>query len=113
MFGTPFHFQNHFAGVAKAPSLASSARAGTDGLRGTMKSLLGVLVLLGCVGTSFGDSLPGKLKIITERDGELTRVLLKNGDTIDMTSTIEIAAENMQSSVPLPCTLTVPAGKTV
>jgi murein DD-endopeptidase MepM/ murein hydrolase activator NlpD len=135
MFGTPFPklkwrklkaeivsafrfplsaFKNNFAGVAKAPRpMTKSARAVIDGLRGTMKSLLGALVLMGCVGTSFGDSLPGKLKIVTERDGEVTRVFVKNSDTIDMTSTIEVGAENMESSVPLPCTLTVPAGKTV
>src|ERR1051325_4312052 len=104
---------HNFAGVAKAPKLTSSIRAAFDGLRGTMKSLLGAVVLMGCVGTSFGDSLPGKMKVITERDGNLTRVFMKNSETTDMTATIEVGAMNMKSSVPLPHTMTVPAGKTV
>jgi murein DD-endopeptidase MepM/ murein hydrolase activator NlpD len=91
----------------------SLLRAGTDGLRGTMKSLLGAMVLLGCVGASFGDSLPGKLKVITERDGAVTRFLVRNSQTVDMTSTITVGAVNMRASVPLPHTITVPAGQTV
>jgi murein DD-endopeptidase MepM/ murein hydrolase activator NlpD len=78
-----------------------------------MKSLLGAMVLMGCVGTSFGDSLPGKLKVITERDGEKTRLIVRNLETTDMTSTLEVGAVGMKSSVPLPHTFTVPAGKTV
>jgi murein DD-endopeptidase MepM/ murein hydrolase activator NlpD len=78
-----------------------------------MKSLLGATILLGCVGASFGDSLPGKLKVITERDGNMTRFRVRNFETIDMTATIEVGAVGMQSSVPLPHTLTVPAGKTI
>jgi murein DD-endopeptidase MepM/ murein hydrolase activator NlpD len=116
MFGTPNHFQNHknFAGVAKAPKLETkSLCAGIDGLRGTMKSLLGALVLLGCVGASFGDSLPGKLKVVTERDGESTRVFVRNNETIDMTATIDMGIVNMRATVPLPHTVTVPAGKTI
>ena len=114
MAGTPNSFHNNFAGVAKAPKLKTktlSARA--DGLRGTMKSLLGAVVLMGCVGASFGDSLPAKLKVVTQRDGRATRFLVKNTDTIDMTSTIEVGAVRMKASVPLPYTVTVPAGKTV
>jgi murein DD-endopeptidase MepM/ murein hydrolase activator NlpD len=111
---TLFPFLKNFAGVAKAPMLKTSLlRAGTDGLRGTMKSLLGAMVLLGCVGASFGDSLPGKLKVITERDGAVTRFLVRNSQTVDMTSTITVGAVNMRASVPLPHTITVPAGQTV
>jgi murein DD-endopeptidase MepM/ murein hydrolase activator NlpD len=113
MFRTPISFQNYFAGVAKAPKLAISGRVAFDGLRGTMKSLLGAMALLGCVGASFGDSLPGKIKVITERDGSRTRFLVRNFEAVDMTATIEVGAARMKSSVPLPCTLTVPAGKTV
>ncbi len=71
------------------------------------------MVLLGCVGTSFGDSLPGKLKVMTEREGETTRFLVRNYETTDMTATIEVGAVNMKSDVDLPQTVTVPAGKTV
>lgn len=111
---TSIDFQNNFAGVAKAPKLKTNSRcARTDGLRGTMKSLLGAMVLMGCVGASFGDSLPGKLKVVTERNGSATRFLVRNFESTDMTSTIEVGAVGMQSSVPLPHTLTVPAGKTV
>lgn len=102
---------NNCAGVAKAPK--KPLRSRFDGLRGSLKSLLGTMVLLGCVGASFGDSLPGKVKVITERDGAKTRFLMKNFESTDMTATLELAAVNMKSSVPLPCTITIPAGKTV
>jgi murein DD-endopeptidase MepM/ murein hydrolase activator NlpD len=114
MVGTPKSFHNNFAGVAKAPKLKAkilSARA--DGLRGTMKSLLGAVVLMGCVGASFGDSLPAKLKVVTQREGQVTHLLVRNSETTDMTATIEVGAVGMKSSVPLPYTVTVPAGKTV
>ena len=114
MIGIPHHFKNLHAGVAKAPKLkADTFCAAIDGLRGTMKSLLGATVILGCVGASFGDSLPAKLKVVTERDGEVTRFLVRNSETMDMTATIEVGAVSMKPSVPLPCTVTVPAGKTV
>ena len=113
MLETPLAFHINFAGVAKAPKPAEPLRDRTDGLRGTMKSLLVAMALLGCVGTSFGDSLPGKVKVITERQGTITRFLVKNFEAMDMTATIEVGAPNMKSSVPLPCTLTVPAGQTV
>jgi murein DD-endopeptidase MepM/ murein hydrolase activator NlpD len=110
---TPFSKHN-FAGVAKAQKLKTkSVRSRIDGLRGSLKSLLGTMVLLGCVGAGFGDSLPGKVKVITERDGETTRFLIKNFETTDMTATLEVGAVNMKASVPLPCTLTIPAGKTI
>jgi len=114
MFGTPFHSRNLFAGVAKAPRLETrSFCARPDGLRGTMKLLLSAVVLLGCVGAGLGDSLPGKLKVITKRDGDKTRFLVRNFETTDMTSTIEVGAVGMLASVSLPHTLTVPAGQTV
>jgi murein DD-endopeptidase MepM/ murein hydrolase activator NlpD len=114
MRGTPFDLQHNFAGVAKAPKLkAKSLCVVIDGLRGTMKSLLGAMAFLGCVGASFGDSLPAKLKIVTERDGESTRILVRNSETMDMTATIEVGSVAMRSSVPLPYTVTVPAGKTI
>jgi murein DD-endopeptidase MepM/ murein hydrolase activator NlpD len=78
-----------------------------------MKSLLGALALLGCVEPSFGDSLHGKLKVVTERSGSNTRFLVRNSETMPMTATIEVGAVGMKSSVPLPCTVTVPPGKTV
>jgi murein DD-endopeptidase MepM/ murein hydrolase activator NlpD len=108
-----FFPQHSYAGVAKAQKLISWLGSGIDGLRGSLKSLLGAAIVLGCVGTSFGDSLPGKLKIITEREGEKTRFLVKNFETTDMTATIEVGAVHMKSDVPLPHTVTVPAGKTV
>src|SRR5215213_1094146 len=112
MLGTPL--TNLHAGVAKAPKLKTvTFCAAIDGLRGTMKSLLGATVLLGCVGASFGDSLPAKLKVVTEREGEVTRVMVRNSETLDMTATIEVGMASMNSSVPLPYTVTVPAGKTV
>jgi hypothetical protein len=114
MSETPHSFHNNFAGVAKAPKLKTKILcAGVDGLRGTMKSLLGAVVLMGCVGASFGDSLPAKLKVVTERDGKVTHFLVKNSETVDMTSTIEVGAVGMKASVPLPFTVTVPAGKVV
>jgi murein DD-endopeptidase MepM/ murein hydrolase activator NlpD len=113
MFRTPFAFNNNSAGVAKAPRLAQAGRVVIDELRGTMKSLVGAIILMGCLSASFGDSLPGKLKVITERDGGATRFLVRNLETIDMTATLEVGAVGMKSSVPLPHTFTVPAGKTV
>ena len=107
-----FTFQN-FAGVAKAPKWAFVLFRSVDGLRGSLKSLLGTILLIGCVGASFGDSLPGKVKVITERDGASTRFLIRNFETTDMTATLEIGMVNMKSSAPLPCTVTIPAGKTV
>jgi murein DD-endopeptidase MepM/ murein hydrolase activator NlpD len=106
-------FKNHFAGVAKAPKLAEPLRSRFDGLRGSLKSLLGTMVMLGCVGASFGDSLPGKVKVLTRRDGDVTRLLMQNSETTDMTATLEVAAVNMKASVPLPVTITIPAGRTV
>src|SRR5689334_23017231 len=103
MRGTPTHFQKSFAGVARAQRrMTKPFCAVIDGLRGTKKSLLGALVLIGCVGTSFGDNLPGKLKVITERDGKVTHFLVHNCETIDMTATIEVGAVGMKSSESLP-----------
>jgi hypothetical protein len=114
MFQTPFTFKNNFAGVAKAPKpMVNPLRSRLDGLRGSLKSLLGTMAVLGCAGVSFGDGLPGKMKVITERDGANTRFLVRNFETTDMTATLEVAAVNMKPSVPLPCTVTVPAGKTI
>src|SRR6185503_19204821 len=105
---------NHFAGVAKAQTLMTAPRRfQLDGLRDTLRSLLGTILIWGCVGTSFGDGLPGKVKVITERDGSNTRFLVRNYETTDMTATLEVAAVNMKSSVALPCTITIPAGQTV
>lgn len=109
-----FTHHNHFAGVAKAQTrMTEPRRFRSDGLRGTLKSLLGTILILGCVETSFGDGLPGKVKVMTERDGANTRFLLRNYEATDMTATLEVAAVNMKSSVPLPCTITIPAGQTV
>ncbi len=83
------------------------------GLLASLTSLLGTVVLLGCVEQSFGDSPPGKLKVITEHVGNETRFVVKNFETTDMTATIEVGSVSMKSSVALPCTVTVPAGKTV
>jgi hypothetical protein len=112
MFNPLFAPHNRLAGVAKAQTL-ESAPDRFPGWRGILKSLVGTMVLLGCVGTSFGDSLPGKVKVVTERSGANTRFLLRNDETTDMTATLEIAAVNMKPSVPLPCTVTIPAGQTV
>lgn len=100
----------HFAGVARAQS---AIRARIDRLRGSVTSLLGTMVLVGCVGQSFGDSLPAKLKVVPQRDGADTLFLVQNSGTVDMTATIEVGMRNMTSSVHLPCTLTVAAGSTV
>jgi len=98
-------------GAAKARVV--EPRSHNYGLRGSLKSLLGTLALLACVGQSFGGSLPAKIKVVSERDGDATRILVQNSETTDMTATLEINAVNMRCIVPLPCTLTVPAGKTV
>lgn len=114
MTGTSIPFHNSFAGVA--PALKRTGEPLSDlinGLHGTMKSLLGALVLMGWVGASLGDSLPGKMKVITERDRGTTRFLVRNFETTDMTATLEVGAVGIKSSVPLPYTLTVPAGETV
>jgi murein DD-endopeptidase MepM/ murein hydrolase activator NlpD len=105
--------QFNFAGVAKAQKAAKLVGSGIRGLRGSFVPFLGTVVLLGCVGTSFGDSLPGKLKVITERHEGTTRFLVRNYETTDMTATIEVGAVNMKPSVDLPHTFTVPAGKTI
>jgi murein DD-endopeptidase MepM/ murein hydrolase activator NlpD len=106
--------RDSFAGVAKARKLTAEwVGFGIRGLRGSLPSFLGTVVLLGCVGNSFGDGLPGQLKAITERDADKSRFLVRNYETTDMTATIEVGAVNMKASVPLPHTVTVPAGKTV
>ncbi len=112
MFRTP-QFPTQFAGVAKAPRLTNPFSSRFDGLRGSLKSLLGILMVLGFLGSSFGDSLPGKIKVVTKRDGNLTRLLMQNLETTDMTATLEVAAVNMVADTALPRTITVPAGKTV
>ena len=75
--------------------------------------LLGAFILMGGMEAGFGGSLPGKVEVITRRNGDTTRFFLKNAEAIDMTATLEIATENMKSSERLPRTITVPAGKTV
>jgi murein DD-endopeptidase MepM/ murein hydrolase activator NlpD len=107
------HLEHGFAGVAKAQSFAEAVGSGFRRVRGNVASFLGAVMVLGCVGTSFGDSLPGKLKVITEREGEKTRFFVRNFETTDMTATIEVGSVNMRSDFPLPRTVTVPAGKTV
>ena len=114
MHRTFFNPQNIFAGAAKAQTFRARVSASEiDGLRGSLTLFFGALMFLGCIGTSFGDSLPGKLKVITEREGDKTRFFVRNFETTDMTATIEVGAVSMKSSVALPCTVTVPAGKTV
>jgi hypothetical protein len=86
---------------------------GRESLRKKLKSLITIAIVLVCARACLADSLPGKMKVLTERDGETTHFFLRNFDTADMTATLEVAAVNMKSSVPLPCTITIPAGKTV
>lgn len=73
---------------------------------------VGLLTLVACAGHAVAD-VPAKLKVVSERSGNSTRLLVQNSETTDMTATIEIKSVNMRASVPLPHTLTIPAGKTV
>ncbi len=93
--------------------MTSPALLGPIGIKRLFAMWIALVTLLSTTGFSFGDGLPGKLKVITERDETGTRFLVKNFELVDMTATLEVGAVNMKSSVPLPCTLTVPAGKTV
>lgn len=104
-------FHSQFAQTAKAEGeqLRSIHHGGSGGL---LKSVLGTVALLACAAQSFGDA-PAKLKVVTERSGTSTRVLLQNTETTDMTATLEINSVNMRASVALPHTMTVPAGKTI
>jgi murein DD-endopeptidase MepM/ murein hydrolase activator NlpD len=113
MFRLIAFLQTSCAGLAQARKLTAPAHSRFDGLRGSLKSLLGMTVLMACVGVSFGDSVPGKVKVLTRRDGDVTRLSMQNSETTDMTATLEVAAVNMKSSVPLPLTITIPAGETV
>lgn len=114
MTEAPLTLTGHFAGLAGSLTLATRPlHRPFDGLGGCLKFLLGTMLILGMTGTSLGDSLPGKVKVITERDGVSTRFSIKNFEAIDMTATLELGSINMTSSVPLPCTVTIPAGKTV
>ena len=53
------------------------------------------------------------VKVLTERIGDQTRFLVRNSAAADMTATLDVGAVNMESSLPLPRTLTIPAGQTV
>ena len=106
--------QRVFAGVAKARMVTAVwAGSAMRELHRNLPAFIGMTVLLGCVGSSFGDSLPGKLKVITERDGDKSRFMIRNYEAMDMTATIEVGAVNMKANVTLPYTVTVPPGKTV
>jgi murein DD-endopeptidase MepM/ murein hydrolase activator NlpD len=102
--------KKYFAGAAKAH--ATELRSVADGLRGSLKSMLVGTLALFVAGQSFGGSLPAKIKVVSEAQGGLTRISVENKESTDMTATIEVNAVNMECSVPLPFTLTVPAGST-
>src|SRR4051794_23780324 len=99
--------KKNFAGAAKAQ--VTDVRSVADGLRGSLKSMLVGTLALFVAGQSFGGSLPAKIKVVSEASGGLTRISVENKESTDMTATIEINAVNMDCSVPLPFTLTVPA----
>jgi hypothetical protein len=103
--------KRNFAGAAKAQ--VTELRSLSSGLRGCLKLIPGTLAMLLCISQSFGGSLTAKIKLVSERAGDTTRIMVENLETTDMTATIEINAVNMQASIPLPCTLAVPAGKKV
>ena len=101
-----------FAGVAKALK-TGWLRSRAAGWRGIPRTLLGALVVSGCVGSSCGGDLPAKVKVVTKRDGVSTRFFVRNAEKSDMTATVEIGAVGLRSDVELPRTVTVPAGETV
>jgi murein DD-endopeptidase MepM/ murein hydrolase activator NlpD len=100
--------KKNFAGAAKAH--VTELRSIADGLRGSLKSMLVGTLALFAAGQSFGGSLPAKIKVVSEAQGGLTQIFVENKETTDMTATIEIKSVNMDCSVPLPHTITVPAG---
>ncbi|HMJ89370.1 MAG TPA: M23 family metallopeptidase [Candidatus Acidoferrum sp.] len=106
----PLMLNKQFAGTAHSHVTAS--RSVIAGLRATVYLLVGTLALL-CASQSFATSTPAKIKVLSEASGGLTRIMVENKESTDMTATIEIKAVNMECSVPLPHTVTVPAGKTV
>lgn len=102
--------KKNFAGAAKAH--VSELCSVADGLRRSLKSVfVGTLAFM-WVSQSFGGSLPAKIKVVSEASGGLTQISVENKESTDMTATIEINAVNMDCSVKLPFTLTVPAGST-
>lgn len=107
----PLMLKTNFAGAAKAH--LTELRSIADGLRGSLKSMLVGTLAVFAAGQSFGGSLPAKIKVVSEASGGLTQIFVENKETTDMTATIEIEAQNMECSVPLPHTLTVPAGSKV
>ena len=71
------------------------------------------MFLAGCVAPNSTHRPPASVKVLTERVGDQTRFLMRNSDAADMTATLNVGAVNMTASLPLPCTLTIPAGQTV
>ena len=72
-----------------------------------------MMFLAGCVAPQPSRGPSANVKVLTERVGDQTRFLVRNSEAADMTATLNVGAVNMTASLPLPCTLTIPAGQTV
>ena len=90
-----------------------SLRHRSEGTVRILFSLLALLFLAGCVAPNSGRGPSLNVKVLTERVGDKTRFLVRNSESTDMTATLDVGSVNMTASLPLPCTLTVPAGQTI
>src|ERR1043166_1795486 len=71
------------------------------------------LALFGCVsGKGGGESSSQKMvKVITKKDGNLTRFFVNNLEGGEVTATFTVAADNLKGNVNFPYTATYPAGQ--
>src|SRR5258706_11459790 len=73
-----------------------------------------LLLLVGC-GSGHGASesaSPKLVKVITKKDGEITRFLVENLEAGEVTATFEVAPENLKGSVAFPYTAVYPPRQT-
>ncbi len=80
--------------------------------RHTIGSLV-LLLLLGCAwGGEAGGAQKHKLiKVVTSKDGNLTRFFVENMEAGEVTATFTLAADNLEGSVDFPFTATYPPGQ--
>jgi murein DD-endopeptidase MepM/ murein hydrolase activator NlpD len=55
---------------------------------------------------------PPAVKVVTKRDGNLTRFFVQNDELCEITMSFDVDLQNLQSSAQFPYTATYPAGKT-
>src|ERR1043165_2365145 len=73
-----------------------------------------LLALIGCSsGHGASDSASPKLvKVITKKDGDVTRFFVENHEAGEVTATFEVAPENLKGSVTFPYTAVYPPRQT-